>query len=136
MSIESGYTATLDVMRRSGRLTVVFETWEGGDPTSSDTRHRNPVTRKETARAAGKRSRSNVTLTRECDAEMWALRAELDAAVDLDPSLVTKQMVDERDTVVGSPLTLPGIIRNITWPKYDLSGESVGMVSVEVGVDE
>lgn len=135
MSLESGYTATLAIQRPSGRIEVVFETWDGGDVDGPDTKHRNPITRRETARG-GKRTRTNVVLTREADAEMWAIRGDLEDAANIDPAIAVRQMVDARDTAIGSPKQVTGKIKSVKYPKYDLSGDAVGMVEVEVSADE
>lgn len=135
MSLESGYIVTLHVDRPAGRITIVMETWDGGDIDTPETKKRNPVTRRETARG-GLRSRSNVVMTRECDAEMWALQNDLEDAAGIDPCIAIRQMVDSRGSTIGEPRQVTGKLKSPKYPKYDLSSEAVGMVELELSSDE
>ena len=135
MSIESGYTALLVVHRPEGDLSLVMETWEDGELDSDEVKHRNPVTRKQTARG-GQRTRNNLKMQRECDAEVWALRAKLEDSSGRDRCTAIKQMVGPRGEAIGEPFPQPGIFKMAKFPNYDLSGDAVGMLEVEISTDE
>lgn len=138
MSLQSGYTATLVVHRpaaNGGDLTIVFETWSGGKLDSSESKHRNPITRTETARG-GHATRGNVTLTRECDAAAWALVPSLEDSAGIDDCTAVRQMVGPRGETIGSPLTVTGKLKSPEYPDYDLNATDVGMLSVELSADE
>lgn len=138
MSLESGYTATLVVHRPAsagGEIRLVFETWSDGALDSEEAKHRDPITRRQTARG-GLKTRSNVTLTRECDAQAWALLPALEECAGVDRCTAVRQMVGPRGEAIGTPKTLTGILKAVTAPDYDLSGSDVGMLEVEVSTDE
>jgi hypothetical protein len=138
MSLESGYTATLTVHRpkaSGGDLVIVFETWAGGKRDTAESKHRNPVTRLETARG-GMSTRGNVTLTRECDAAAWALIPTLEASAGIDDCTAVRQMVGPRGDTIGNPFTITGKLKAPEYPDYDLNGTGIGMLSVEVSSDE
>lgn len=135
MSLESGYTATLIVHRPGGDLRVVMETWEDGNVDSSEAKHRNPVTRRETARG-GTRSRNNLTMTRECDPTIWALIPDLEDSAGIDRFTAIRQMVGPRNEAIGKPKTVTGIVKAVNAPDYNLGGDAVGMLEVELSTDE
>lgn len=140
MSLESGYTATLIVHRPAsagGEYRVVFETWEDGGVAPNSVKHRNPVTRAETARG-GLASREDVTLTREYDdvLQNQQILEALEDSSGRDRCTAIKQMVDGRATAIGKPYTLTGYVGEVTGPSYNLSGDAVGMLSVGVSTDE
>lgn len=135
MSLESGYTARLTAYAQSGTIELDFEKWSGGNLKAPDTKHRNPVTRRETARG-GLPSRDNVTLTRECDASCWAVKSQLESCAGIDRGTGVRQMVGPRGDVIGSPLTVTGLILEVNYPDYDLSGDGVGMLEVVLQADE
>jgi hypothetical protein len=135
MSLESGYTATLVVHAPSGDITVVMETWADGNVDSDEAKHRNPVTRRQTARG-GQRTRDNLKLTRECDAEVWALKGALEDSAGVDRCTATRQMVGPRAEAIGQPYPLTGYLKMVKFPDYDLSGNNVGMLEVEISTDE
>ena len=107
----------------------------GGDLDSEETKFRSGGTRKQTARG-GKRTRSNVTLSIEATAVVWALRAKLEASIGIEPATAIKQMVDSRDVPVGSPIAVTGVLKSVNFPDYDLSGNEVGYLEIEVSADE
>lgn len=138
MSLQSGYTATAVIHRPAslgGDLAIVFETWSGGKLESEEAKHRNPITRRETARG-GLASRGNVTLTRECDAAAWALIPTLESSNGIDSVTAIRQMVGPRGEVVGKPFSVTGKLKNVEYPDYDLGGNDVGMLSIEISADE
>jgi hypothetical protein len=135
MSLESGYTALLVVHRSDGDLRIVMETWEDGGITPSSTKHRNPVTREETARG-GLRTRADLTMARECDAEAWALLPQLEDSSGRDNCTAIKQMVGARGEAIGAPYTLRGVLGDVSGPNYNLSGDEVGMLNVTVSTNE
>lgn len=137
MSLESGYTTTLTVYRPQGESNVVLEmeTWEGAGVTTPDTKHRNPVTRKLTARG-GLKSREDVTTTRECDAEAWAVQTALEDSAGRDRALLARQMVGPRGEAIGSATSVEGLLKDVTYPNSDLNSEDVGMLEVVISTDE
>jgi hypothetical protein len=118
-----------------GDLTIVFETWAGGKLDTEETKHRNPVARKQTARG-GLPTRGNLTLTRECDAEAWALIPALEGSAGIDLVTGVRQMVDPRGNKIGKPFTVTGVLKNVEYPDYNLNGNDVGMLSIEISTDE
>lgn len=135
MSLESGYTAELTVHHPTGDFTIVMETWEDGNLKANSAKHRDPVTRKETARG-GLRSREALKLSRECDAQTHSLVPRLEDSIGRDRCTAVKQPVGPRGEVVGEPTTLTGVLNDVNPPNFDLSGDGVSMIEVEVDVDE
>lgn len=137
MSLESGYTQTITIDRPAGKpdITIVCETWAGGGLEGEESKHRNPVTRKSTARG-GTATRTNVTLTRECDAEVWALKADLEDAINRDRATAVRLMVDARGTVVSTADSVSGLLKNVEWPDSNIDSNDVGMVTFEISTDE
>lgn len=135
MSLESGYTAELTVHHPTGDITIVMETWEDGNIKANSAKHRDPVTRKETARG-GLRSREALKLSRECDSQTYSLVPRLEDACGRDRVTAVKQMVGPRGEVIGEPTTLTGILNDVNPPAYDLAGDGVSMIEFEVDVDE
>lgn len=138
MSLESGYTATAVVHRPAalgGDLTIVFEKWAGGKIDSEEVKHRNPITRRQTARG-GLSTRGNVTLERECDAAAWALIPALEGSAGIDGVTAIRQMVGPRGETIGKPFSVTGTLKNVEYPDYDLNGNDVGMLSIEISSDE
>lgn len=137
MSLESGYVNTITIDRPAGQpdLTIICETWSGGGLAGEESKHRNPVTRKSTARG-GVRNRNNVTLTRECDAEIWALRTAIEDSVNRDRATAVRQMVDGRGTVIANADEVTGVLLNVEWPESDINSGDTGMVTFEISADE
>lgn len=137
MSLESGYTTTLTVYRPQGEANVVLEmeTWEGGGVTTPDTKHRNPITRKSTARG-GLRSREDVTLTRECDAEAWTVQEALEDSAGRDRALAVRQQIGPRGEAIGTAKSAEGLLKDVTYPNSDINSEDVGMLEVVILADE
>lgn len=135
MSLESGYSAKITVHSPQGDFTLLMETWEDGNLAANSARHRDPVTRKETARG-GTRTREALTLTRECDAATWALIPRLEDAVGRDRCTCVRQQLGPRAEAIGKPETRTGLVNGLTPPGYDLSGDSVSMIEIEIDVDE
>lgn len=135
MSLESGYTAQITVHTPQGDVKLVMETWEDGNVSANSARHRNPITRKETARG-GLRTRGALKLSRECDAQTWGLLSRIEGAVGRDRCTCVRQMVGPRGEAIGNPYTLTGIVDGVNSPSYDLSGDNVSMLEIEVDVDE
>lgn len=135
MSLESGYTARLTVYTPTGTVELDFEQWAGGTVDSEDTKHRSAITRRQTARG-GLKARDNVTLRRECDAAAWAVIPQLEDSSGIDRATAVRQMVGPRGEVIGKPTTVTGILKSVKYPDYNLSGNDVGLLEVEVGTDE
>lgn len=137
MSLESGYTTTLTVYRPQGQPNVVLEmeSWDGAAVTTPDTKHRNPVTRRLTARG-GLKTREDVTAARECDAEAWAVQDALEDSAGRDRALLARQMVGPRGEAVGKATSVEGLLKDVTYPNSDLQSEDVGMLEVVVSTDE
>lgn len=135
MSLEADYTQTLVVHRPDGDLRIPMETWDGGDLDTDETKHRNPVTRKKTARG-GVATRANVTMTAECDALMWSLKAKLEDSAGRDQATGVRQKLDRRGTAIGAPEEITGILKSPKYPKSNIDGGDVGMVEIEVSTDE
>lgn len=135
MSLESGYTAKLVVHAPGGDIPIVFEKWEGAELAPDGAKHRNAITRKETARG-GLKSRGPLTLSRECDAEAWAAVPTLEDSSGIDRFTAVRQMIDARGTVIGEPFAVGGILGDIKTPDYDLAGNNVGMLQVICDCDE
>lgn len=131
MSLEANYTARLVVDRPGGgKLTLDFEYWSGGNINPASAKHRG-VGNEETARG-GKRSRTDVTLRRECDAATWAVKDQLEDSSGRDSCTATRQMTDARGTVLGDALVVTGLVGDVNYPDFDLSGDAVGMLEVTV----
>jgi hypothetical protein len=139
MSLESGYVVIATIHRPAafgGEYKVTFETDTGGGLDSAESKKRNPVTRVETARG-GLSSRGNATLTRECDAEGWALIPALEDSCERDdPITWVRQMVTTTTVAVGNPIPRAGVCKGLEWPDYDLESDDVGMISLEVSTHQ
>lgn len=137
MSLASGYTATLTVDRPAGQadISLIFEKWEGGELAGDGNKHRNPITRKETARG-GLSSRGDLTLTTECDSAVWAVIDDLEDSVLKDKVSAVRQMVGPRSEVIGEPETRTGLIASVQRPPYDLESSDTGMLVVVIHCDE
>lgn len=134
-SLQKDYTVEVAVHHPQGRMHIKCETWEGGNVDSEETKHRDVVTRQQTARG-GQRTRDNVTVTRECDAQAWSLRTRLKESVGIDRVVAIRQMIDARGTAVGKPHQVTGILKAVNYPNFDLNGTDVGMLSLEISTDE
>lgn len=131
MSLESNYTARLTINRPgSGKITLDFEYWSGGNINPAGAKHRG-VGQEETARG-GKRTRSDVTLRRECDASVWALKDQLEDASGRDGCTGVKQMTDSRGSAIGDPLVVNGIVGDVNYPDFDLQADGVGLLEVTI----
>lgn len=135
MPLESSYTGTLVIHHPSGDITLNVETWEDGGLSVSGAKHRDPVTRKETARG-GLRSRENLKLSREADAATMALYPRIEDAIGRDRVTAVRQLLGSRDEAVGEPQTITGILGPVTPPSSDLQGDGVSMIEFEVETDE
>lgn len=137
MSLESGYTVTLTVYRPAGQPNIVIEmeTWSGGGVDTPDTKHRNPVTRKQTARG-GLQTREDVTVTREADAEAWTHQSALEDSAGKDRATATRQAVGPRGEAIGSASSVTGLLKSVTYPDSDLNSDDVGMLEVVISADE
>lgn len=133
MSLQTNYAAGLAIPGIP--LIIGFEKWAGGDIESDETKYRSAASRKETARG-GMSSRQNVTLSRECDAATWALKDALSDCAGVEPCTAVRQMLDNRGSPVGAPMTVTGIVKAIKWPDFDLSSSAVGLLEIEVSADE
>lgn len=136
MSLESNFVQTLIVTHPAGVLELPMETWAGGNLTSPDTKHRNAVTGKKTYRG-GKTTRNNVTLTRECDAQMWAAKRVLESVEGRPGTTVAVRLLtDGGGTVLAESERVTGGLMEVNYPDSNIDGEAVGMVSIVVGADE
>jgi len=135
MSLESGYTARLTIHHPNGDIVLDMETWEDGNLSSNSTRHRNPITRRETARG-GLRTRDTLKMARECDAGVWALKDRIEDSIGRDRVDAIRQMVGPRGEAIGEPKSLTGILDDAKIGSFALDGDAVDMLEVEVDVDE
>lgn len=134
MSLESGFVQKLIVPHPGGTLELAMETWEGGNVTRPDTKHRSAVTDRKTARG-GKADRENLTVTREVDAEMWAAKSILDACRTTVTAI--RQRLNDDGTIDPSYReTITGKFANVKYPQSNIDGEDVGMVEIEIVCDE
>lgn len=134
-SLESAYEARLEIPRLN--ITILMETWKGGDKDSEESKKRSAATRKQTARG-GMGMRSNLTLSRECDAEAWALKETLESLAGNEPVRAIRQFLSapQNGVPVGKPEVVTGILKNPKYPDYDLEGNDTGMLEVEISADE
>jgi hypothetical protein len=137
MSLENRYDATLTVYRPGSAqdIHMKVEAREGGNVSAPDTKHRNVVTRDETARG-GLATRSNVVVRREADADAWALRDPLEKSVGKWRATVVWHFLDRFGSVVGDAKSVSGIVTAVNWPNYDLQGDAVGLLEIEVAANE
>lgn len=110
----------------------VGESWEGGNPTpAGGGKHRNGVTRKETARRSRMGSTSNVTLGWET-ADIRAYKTEINAANDSVEFTATRTWYDETGAALAIQDTVKGVWGGMEWGNYDLANpDNTSMSSVE-----
>lgn len=135
MSLESGYTAQLTIHHPTGDIVLEMETWEDGNLSANSAKHRDPVTRRETARG-GLPSRENLKLSREADAATMAFESRIEDAIGRDRVTAVRQQVGPRGEAIGTPKTITGKLEDFTPPSFDLQGDGVSMVEFEVSTDE
>lgn len=133
--LESGFTAQLTVHHPSGDIVLAMESWEDGNLSANSAKHRDPVTRRETARG-GLASREALKLSREADAATMAFESRLEDSIGRDRVTAVRQMVGPRGETIGEPKTITGILDDFTPPPFDLQGDGVSMIEFEISADE
>jgi len=136
MAGEVDYIATYTIHTPEGDIRLECQSMEGGHPEAQGGASRNPVTGKQ-RRRGGLPEMSNLTVTVEIDAIIWALKTRIMAAVDVDRFTAVKQHVDARRAPIGDPWVRTGYHGTSDYGSFDINGgDNTSMLEIESGVDQ
>lgn len=135
MSLEALYDHTVTLHHPDGDITFKVETWAGGEATSEDARHRNPNTRRKTARG-GVGDRGDLTVTTECDSPLWALKDRMESTRGIDRHTSVRQKISARGVPDGPPDVRVGLVGDVKYPDSDIDGTEVAMLELVLRCDE
>jgi hypothetical protein len=133
--MDQAYVVVSVTYRGETRDLGVFNTFDGGEATSDDTKVRRGGTRTQTA-LGGPKSIGNVTVGRDYDLARdhnnihWLYGAVGAARVNCQ-----KFFTDDNDAPYGRPLIYTGVLIRSTAPGHDVDSSDVANLELEVSCD-
>lgn len=132
---DQAYVVASVTYRGETRDLGVFNSWDGGESTSDDTKVRRGGTRSQRV-LGGPRSIGNVTIERDYDLARdhnnihWLYNSVGGARVVLQ-----KFFTDDNDAPYGRPLIYTGVLIRSTAPPHNIDSSSVANLTLEVSCD-
>jgi len=125
------YSVTASVTYRGEtRDFGVFDTWEGGNVTSDNTKHRRGALGIQIS-IGGPKSIDDITITRDYDLARDHQHAHwLSGCVGRARGVFRKQPLDDNSVAYGAPLVLQGVIIGYNHPSHDSDSSDVSMVAL------
>lgn len=112
-----------------------FDTWEGGNVTADNNKHRRGGMGVQIAVPAPS-TLEDVTVTRDYDPARDHQHAHwLSACVGKARCILTKTVLDEDDAAFGRPLVVRGILIGYNHPEHDSDSGDVAFVGIVVSPD-
>lgn len=112
-----------------------FDTWEGGDITADNTKHRRGGMGPQVA-VPGPATVEDVTITRDYDPPRDHQHAHwLSSAVGKARVIATKSVLDEDGNAFGRPLVIRGILVGYNHPGHDSDSGDTAFVGIVISPD-
>jgi len=113
----------------------IFDTWEGGNVTADNTKHRRGGMGKQVA-VGGRVTIEDVTVSRDYDLDRDHQHAHwLSTAVGRGRVTATKLYLDDDANVFGVPIVITGILIGYNQPNADSDSSDVAMFEIVINPD-
>ena len=113
----------------------IFDTWEGGNVTADNTKHRRGGMGPQVA-VGGPKTIEDVTVTRDYDVARDHPHAHwLSSVVGRARVTASKSWLDEDDIAFGRPLVITGVLIGYNNPEGDSDSGDIAMVSITINPD-
>ncbi len=111
-----------------------WATLEGGDLESEDTKTR-PGGMVPQVNLGGPTTRTDATVTRPYTAELHPHIVDLENVGGQGAMSITYNILGANAQTIGTPVTLTGILKNVTRPNWDSNATGTAMLSLVMGCD-
>ena len=113
----------------------IFDTWEGGNVTADNTKHRRGGMGPQVA-VGGPKTIEDVTVGRDYDVARDHQHAHwLSSVVGRARVTASKIWLDEDDIAFGRPLVITGVLIGYTNPEADSDSGDIAMVTITINPD-